>query len=163
MQLKLEVKACMPGQNSFETSELEVSGNRIFVRHYGKGPAILLVHGFPRASLMWRFVAPKLAENHTVISVNLRASGRSAVPSPTEGHFPYSKRTMAKELVDLVAQLGFLSFAVIGAMIVADALATAWPCSSRSLKTHCIAKVSPRFARNGKRAESPDHPRRGGI
>jgi haloacetate dehalogenase len=37
------------------------------------GPAILLVHGFPRTSLMWRFLAPKLAENHTVICVDLRA------------------------------------------------------------------------------------------
>ena len=104
----------MPGQNSFETSELEISGNGIFVRHYGKGPAILLVHGFPRASLMWRFVAPKLAETHTVISVDLRASGRSGVFTPTQDHFPYSKRAMAKELVDLMAQLGFLTFTAIG-------------------------------------------------
>ena len=35
----------------FETSQVEVSGNTIFVRRYGKGPAILLVHGFPRTSL----------------------------------------------------------------------------------------------------------------
>src|SRR5580658_6348284 len=49
-------------QVSFETSQVEVSGNTIFLRRYGKGPAILLVHGFPRSSLMWRFLAPKLAE-----------------------------------------------------------------------------------------------------
>jgi haloacetate dehalogenase len=54
-------------QISFEISQVEVSGNTIFLRRYGKGPAILLVHGFPRTSLMWRFLAPKLAENHTVI------------------------------------------------------------------------------------------------
>jgi len=31
-----------------------------------------MVHGFPRTSLMWRFLAPKLAENHTVICADLR-------------------------------------------------------------------------------------------
>lgn len=102
------------GQSSFTTLEVEVAGNTIFVRRYGKGPAILLVHGFPRTSLMWRFLAPKLAENHTVICVDLRAYGRSGIPASTNDHFPYSKRAMAKELVDVMAKLGFPTFIVIG-------------------------------------------------
>jgi haloacetate dehalogenase len=102
------------GQNSFESSVVEVSGNTIFVRRYGKGPGILLVHGFPRTSLMWRFVAPKLAENHTVICVDLRAYGRSGVPASTDDHFPYSKRAMAKELVEVMDKLGFPTFTLIG-------------------------------------------------
>jgi haloacetate dehalogenase len=101
-------------QNAFETSEVEVSGNTIFVRRYGKGPAILLVHGFPRTSLMWRFLAPQLAENHTVICADLRAYGRSGIPASTDDHFPYSKRAMARELVDLMGKLGFSTFNLIG-------------------------------------------------
>ena len=62
-----QTRGASSGQDSFETSQVEVSGNTILVRRYGKGPAILMVHGFPRTSLMWRFLAPKLAENHTVI------------------------------------------------------------------------------------------------
>ena len=104
----------MAGQDSFESSVVDVSGNTIFVRRYGKGPAILLVHGFPRTSLMWRFLAPKLAENHTVICVDLRAYGRSGIPASTDDHFPYSKRAMAKELVDVMAKLGFPTFTLIG-------------------------------------------------
>jgi haloacetate dehalogenase len=92
----------LAGHRAFETSKVEVSGNTVFLRRYGKGPAILLVHGFPRTSLMWRFLAPKLAENHTVICVDLRAYGRSGTPASTEDHFPYSKRAMAKELVDVM-------------------------------------------------------------
>jgi hypothetical protein len=84
------------------------------VRRYGKGPAILMVHGFPRTSLMWRFLAPKLAENHTVIYVDLRAYGRSGIPASTDDHFPYSKRAMAKELVDVMVKLGFPTFTLIG-------------------------------------------------
>jgi haloacetate dehalogenase len=102
------------GQDSVETSLVEVPGNTIFVRRYGKGPAILLVHGFPRTSLMWRFLAPKLAESHTVICVDLRGYGRSGTPASTEDHFPYSKRAMAKELVGVMAKLGFPTFTLIG-------------------------------------------------
>lgn len=57
----------MAGQPSFEPTLVTVAGNTIFVRRYGRGPAVLLVHGFPRTSLMWRLLAPKLAENHTVV------------------------------------------------------------------------------------------------
>jgi haloacetate dehalogenase len=89
----------LASQHYFESVHVEVRGNTIFVRRYGKGPAILLVHGFPRTSLMWRFLAPKLAANHMVICVDLRAYGRSGIPASTDDHFPYSKRAMAKELV----------------------------------------------------------------
>jgi haloacetate dehalogenase len=104
----------MAGQESFESSQVVVSGDTIFVRRYGKGPAILMVHGFPRTSLMWRFLAPKLAEDHTVICVDLRAYGRSGIPASTDDHFPYSKRAMAKELVEVMDKLGFPTFTLIG-------------------------------------------------
>jgi hypothetical protein len=41
----------MAGQDTFELSQVAVSGNTIFVRRYGKGPGILLIHGFPRTSV----------------------------------------------------------------------------------------------------------------
>jgi haloacetate dehalogenase len=104
----------LPAQIPFETSHVEVSGNTIFVRRCGTGPAILLVHGFPRTSLMWRFLAPKLAEHHTVICADLRAYGGSGVPASTGDHFPYSKRAMAKELVAVMDKLGFATFTLVG-------------------------------------------------
>ena len=72
----------------YETAQVEVSGNTIFIRRYGQGPAILMVHGFPRTSLMWRDLAPKLAESHSVICVDLRAYGRSGIPASTNDHCP---------------------------------------------------------------------------
>ena len=104
----------LAGQVTFETAQVEVSGNTIFIRRYGKGPAILMVHGFPRTSLMWRFLAPKLAGDHTVICVDLRAYGRSGIPASADDHFPYSKRAMANELVEVMAKLGFPTFTLIG-------------------------------------------------
>src|SRR5580704_10352923 len=99
---------------SFEGSQVDVAGNTIYIRRYGKGPAILMVHGFPRTSLMWRHLAPQLAENHTVICADLRAYGRSGTPASTDDHIPYSKRAMAKELVDVMTRLGFPTFTLIG-------------------------------------------------
>src|SRR5579863_1510309 len=114
VQNSAQTEASSARPDSFETSQVEVSGNTIFVRRYGSGPPILMVHGFPRTSLMWRFLAPKLAENHTVICVDLRAYGRSGIPTSTADHFPYSKRAMAKELVDLMDKLEFPTFTLIG-------------------------------------------------
>src|ERR1700741_1402426 len=98
----------------FETFQVDVSGNTIFGRRHGEGPPILLVHGFPRTSLMWRDVAPQLATDHTVIAVDLRAYGHSGTPKSTDDHFPYSKRAMGNELVDVMAKLGYSTFTMIG-------------------------------------------------
>jgi haloacetate dehalogenase len=102
------------GGKAFEGSQVAVADNTIYVRRYGKGPAILMVHGFPRTSLMWRHLAPQLADNHTVICADLRAYGRSGTPASTDDHIPYSKRAMAKELVDVMTKLGFSTFTLIG-------------------------------------------------
>jgi haloacetate dehalogenase len=98
----------------FETFQVDISGNTIFGRRYGTGPPILLVHGFPRTSVMWRDVARQLATDHTVIAVDLRAYGHSGTPESTDDHFPYSKRAMGNELVDVMAKLGYPTFTVIG-------------------------------------------------
>ncbi len=113
-QNSAKIGGSMADQGSFGSSQVEVSGNTIFVRRNGSGPPILMVHGFPRTSLMWRFLAPELAENHTVICVDLRAYGGSGTPPSTDDHFPYSKRAMAKELVEVMDKLGFPTFALIG-------------------------------------------------
>jgi haloacetate dehalogenase len=98
----------------FETAEIKTDDNTVFIRRYGKGAPLLMVHGFPRTSLMWRYVAPHLASNHTVICVDLRGYGRSGVPVSSEDHYPYSKRAMANELVAVMDKLGFSTFDLVG-------------------------------------------------
>jgi haloacetate dehalogenase len=98
----------------FETAEVKVGDNSIFIRRYGKGSPLLMVHGFPRTSLMWRHMAPQLAPNHTVICVDLRGYGRSGVPASAEDHYPYSKRAMGNELVAVMDKLEFSKFDLVG-------------------------------------------------
>jgi haloacetate dehalogenase len=67
----------------FEGAEIKVGDNTIFIRRYGRnGSPLLMVHGFPRSSLMWRFVAPQLASNYTVICVDLRGYAAAACQTP---------------------------------------------------------------------------------
>ena len=63
------------------------------------GPApVLLLHGFPQTHLMWREIAPALAERFTVVCADLRGYGASGCPLPPD-HAPYSKRAMARDMV----------------------------------------------------------------
>jgi len=98
----------------FEGAEIQVGDNTIFIRRYGNGAPLLMVHGFPRSSLMWRYVAPQLASSYTVICVDLRGYGRSGVPNSADDHYPYTKRAMGNELVGLMDKLGFTKFDLVG-------------------------------------------------
>jgi haloacetate dehalogenase len=107
-------KVTSAGPDHFEAAEIKVDDNTIFIRRYGAGSPLLMVHGFPRTSLMWRYMAPQLASNYTVICVDLRGYGRSGVPDSTEDHYPYTKRVMGNELVALTDKLGFAKFDLVG-------------------------------------------------
>jgi haloacetate dehalogenase len=107
-------KGTSAASDHFETAEIKTGDNTTFIRRYGKGSPLLMVHGFPRTSLMWRHVAPQLASNHTVICVDLRGYGRSGGPASAEDHYPYSKRAMANELIAVMDKLGFSKFDLVG-------------------------------------------------
>jgi haloacetate dehalogenase len=108
-------EAASGASHDFETAEIKSDDNTIFVRRYGKGFPLLMVHGFPRTSLMWRYLAPQLANgDRTVICVDLRGYGRSGAPASTEDHYPYTKRAMASELVTVMEKLGYSKFDLVG-------------------------------------------------
>jgi pimeloyl-ACP methyl ester carboxylesterase len=79
----------------------------------GDGPAVVLLHGFPETHLMWRNVAPVLAEHHTVVCPDLRGYGASSKPEAVAKD-TYSKRTMAADIIGLADALGFDRFALVG-------------------------------------------------
>ena len=112
-EAKAQAPLSAPGGN-YQPLTVDVAGNQVFSRRYGNGPAILMIHGFPRTSLMWRDLAPQFAADHTVICVDLPAYGRSGIPASTDDHLPYTKRAMATELVGLMDKLGFQKFTVVG-------------------------------------------------
>jgi haloacetate dehalogenase len=80
----------------------------------GSGPPVLLLHGAPQSMLSWRLVAPDLARDHTVVVTDLRGYGDSSKPPGGDNHGSYSKRVMALDQVQVMRELGFQKFAVIG-------------------------------------------------
>src|SRR5256885_4920966 len=100
--------------DDFAAAEIQTGETIIFVRSYGSGPPILLLHGFPQTHLMWRSVAPLLARKFTIVCADLRGYGRSGCPVSTPDHAPYAKRAMAQDMVTVMERLGFPRFSVAG-------------------------------------------------
>jgi haloacetate dehalogenase len=100
--------------DGFETAQVETGETSIFVRWSGSGSPLLLLHGFPQTHLMWRAMAPLLAQRFRVVCADLRGYGRSGCPASTPDHAPYAKRAMARDMVVVMEQLGFPRFSVAG-------------------------------------------------
>ena len=89
-------------------------GISIHCAHGGSGPPLLLLHGYPQTHAIWHKVAPRLAEQYSVVCADLRGYGDSSKPPGTPDHANYSKRAMALDQVRLMETLGFTAFAVVG-------------------------------------------------
>jgi len=76
--------------------------------------AILLLHGHPESYLIWRDIAPMLAQKYTVIATDLRGYGDSSKPQGLSDHSNYSKRVMAQDQVNVMQTLGFSKFHIVG-------------------------------------------------
>lgn len=93
---------------------IKVNGVALHVATGGKGTPIVLLHGFPETHMAWRYVAPELIKDFTVVCPDLRGYGQSEKPHGDEQHINYSKRTMAKDIYELMKHLGHEKFAVAG-------------------------------------------------
>jgi len=80
----------------------------------GSGPPVLLLHGYPETHAMWHKVAPPLARDYTVVCADLRGYGDSSKPKGLPDHSNYSKRAMARDMVEVMRALGHRSFHVVG-------------------------------------------------
>jgi haloacetate dehalogenase len=79
----------------------------------GSGPPLLLLHGHPQTHAIWHRVAPRLAEQFTVVACDLRGYGESSKPHGAPDHANYSKRAMAADMVAVMQSLGFATFRVL--------------------------------------------------
>ncbi len=68
----------------FQERRIATSGAEIFLRTGGSGPPLLLLHGYPQTSAMWRRVAPLLAADFTIVAADLRGCG--ITPPAGYGH-----------------------------------------------------------------------------
>jgi haloacetate dehalogenase len=100
--------------DGFVEDRIETSGATIRVRYGGTGPAVLLLHGNPQTSAMWRHVAAHLKDRFTLICPDLRGYGLSSKPPAGPDHVNYSKRAMAQDMVEVMDSLGHRDFFLCG-------------------------------------------------
>ncbi|WP_054248849.1 alpha/beta fold hydrolase [Rhodococcus opacus] len=89
---------------------LTVDGATVAAGVFGDGPPVVLVHGTPSSSYLWRAVIPRLAEQNTVYVWDLPGYGDSP-PVPGE---PVAIRTHARVLARLVEDWGLERPVLVG-------------------------------------------------
>jgi pimeloyl-ACP methyl ester carboxylesterase len=82
-----------PFPASFRTQEINSNGAQIFVRVGGKGPTVVLLHGYGETGDMWAPLAAALVHDHTVVVPDLRGMGLSS--HPADG---YDKKTQGEDI-----------------------------------------------------------------
>jgi pimeloyl-ACP methyl ester carboxylesterase len=89
-----------PFPASFRTQEIETNGVTIHVRAGGKGPAVVLLHGYGETGDMWAPLAAVLAHDHTVVVPDLRGMGLSSHPAGG-----YDKKTQGEDIAGVLDAL----------------------------------------------------------
>jgi haloacetate dehalogenase len=99
----------------FKSEDVKTSdGAVIHTVRSGSGPPVLLLHGAPQSHASWHAVARDLARDHTVVAADLRGYGDSSKVQGSASHSEYSKRTMARDQVEVMRHFGFERFTVFG-------------------------------------------------
>jgi len=116
---------------NFKHATAKVNGVTIHYVIGGSGEPLVLIHGFGQNWYMWNRLLPEFSKHFTVIAPDLRGVGES--DRPDSG---YDKKTMAKDIHELVRSLGYQSANVAGhdiGLMVAYAYAAQFPGEVRKL------------------------------
>jgi pimeloyl-ACP methyl ester carboxylesterase len=120
-----------PESAAIVSANAEVPGAKIHYLKAGKGPAVILLHGYTQTSRMWRPIIPLLAEKFTVIAPDLPGIGDSDIPK--DG---LDMKTAAIRIHDLAKSLGIQKARVVGhdiGLMVAYAYAAQFPAEIEKL------------------------------
>jgi pimeloyl-ACP methyl ester carboxylesterase len=94
------VAGITPFPANFHAQMTATNGTSLYVRVGGKGPAVVLLHGFGATGDMWAPLAIVLARNHTVIVPDLRGMGMSEHPDTG-----YTKKNEAVDIAGVMDAL----------------------------------------------------------
>jgi len=92
--------AVEPFPPAFRTLEINTDSATLHVRVGGKGPAVVLLHGFGDTGDMWAPVAKVLVRDHTVIVPDLHGMGLSTRPESG-----YDKKSQGREIARVMDAL----------------------------------------------------------
>jgi len=92
--------------------KVEADGVEVFYRAAGdpSAPVLLLLHGFPASSFMFRELIPRLADQYRVIAPDLPGFGFTNVPEKRD--YRYSFEALARTLEAFTDALGLKRYAI---------------------------------------------------
>ena len=120
--------APLPGAPA-DATFVDVDGVHVHYRAQGQGPAVVLLHGYGGSMQHWAGVAPRLALQHRVISIDLKGFGWTSRPDGD-----YSPAAQAQLVWHVLDRLGIEDVAIVGhswGSSVALAMALAQPTRTR--------------------------------
>jgi len=109
----------------------KIDGVKLHYLTAGRGPALILLHGYAETSRMWRPIIPILAKRFTVIAPDLPGIGDSAIPAKG-----LDMKTSAVRMHGLARSLGVEKAGVVGhdiGLMVAYAYAAQFPAETEKL------------------------------
>src|SRR5262245_39109002 len=90
-----------------DVSKIQVDGLTVGYREAGAGLPVLLLHGWPTSSLLWREVIEPIARTNRVVAVDLPGFGASDKPTDVRYSFAFFGRILDGLLAGLgIAELG---------------------------------------------------------
>jgi pimeloyl-ACP methyl ester carboxylesterase len=117
--------------NAIISRTATIEGTTLHYLTAGRGPTVILLHGYTQTSRMWRPIIPQLARRFTVIAPDLPGIGDSSIPK--DG---LDMKTAAIRIHALVKSLGISKAEVVGhdiGLMVAYAYAAQFPAETEKL------------------------------
>lgn len=150
--------AAFDAEKSYESSvrTVNVRGLEFPVLDVGKGPAVLLLHGFPDSHRVWRYqVGPLVRAGYRVIAPDLRGFGNAPIPPAVSD---YAVGAVLGDVAGLLDALGVKSARVVGhdwGAVVGWYLAAYYPTRVERLMVMSVgAPWNPEFNSIGQREKS---------
>ncbi len=115
----------------FKQTMVPVEGGTLSATVGGKGPTVLLLHGYAETAQMWKPLAVALAPRFTVVAIDLPGIGDSSIPASG-----IDMTTSAKRIHEAFHKLGYERARVVGhdiGLMVAYAYAALYPAEVESL------------------------------
>ena len=91
--------------------KIDIDGLRVNVARFGKGPPLLLLHGWPEFWLVWRPLMLRLGDSFELIAPDLRGCGDTGKPVPG----PDASATADRHALDMFAVMDALGHGSFGA------------------------------------------------
>jgi pimeloyl-ACP methyl ester carboxylesterase len=95
--------------SGFENKYATVNGVQLHYAEGGSGSPLICLPGWPQTWYSFLTIAPELSKKYRVIVVDIRGMGSSEKPASG-----YDKKTMAKDIYELVQQLGLQKIHILG-------------------------------------------------